>query len=74
MFVEGEMLIYRNDKQFLGSSFLKSNFNIGKYLISFGFSKVHDFTFIRINIHAIDIEPVFYLFFEPSIGPCDTPL
>ena len=55
------MLVYYNTKQFLSSSFLKSDFMIGKYLIFIDFSKAHDFTFTRIKDHIIFIEPVFLI-------------
>ena len=58
MFVEIEMLVYCNTKQFLSSSFFKSDLMIGKYLIFIGFSKAHEFTFTRIKDHIIVIEPV----------------
>ena len=52
------MLVYFNTKQFLSSSFFKSDFMIGKYLIFIDFSKAHEFTFTRIKDHIIVIEPV----------------
>ena len=61
MFAGVEMLVYYNTKQFLSSSFLKSDFMIGKYLIFTDFSKAHDFTFTRIKDHVIFIEPVFLI-------------
>ena len=61
MFAGVEMLVYYNTKQFLSSSFLKSDFMIGKYLIFIDFSKAHGFTFTRIKDHVIFIEPVFLI-------------
>ena len=58
MFVEIEMLVYCNTEQFLSSSFFKSEFMIGKYLIFIGFCKAHEFTVTRIEDHNIVIEPV----------------
>ena len=58
MFVETEMLVYCNTKQFLISSFFNPDFMIGEYLIFIGFSKVHEFEFTRIKDHIIVIEPV----------------
>ena len=58
MFVETEMLLYCNIKQFFSSSFFKSDFMIGKYLIFIGFTKAQEFTVTRIKDHVIVIEPV----------------
>ena len=41
MFVEIEMLVFCNTKQFFSSSFFKLDFMIGKNLIFIGFSKAH---------------------------------
>ena len=59
MFVEAEMLVYWNTKQFLSSCVFKSYFIIGKYLIFIGFSEAHESVFTRIKDHIILIEPVF---------------
>ena len=58
MVVEVEMLVYCNIKQFLSSSFFKSDFMIDKYLNFISFSKAHEFRFTRIKDHVIVIEPV----------------
>ena len=58
VFLKLEMLVYCNTKQFLSSSFFKSDFMIGIYLIPIGFSNAHKVIFTRIKDHIIVIEPL----------------